>query len=610
MPVVDTQPRPSRSNSVSTTTESSLPSPPNSSADLPSPPARLPTDSPPPPSAMSASLGRLDGAAMARAGLSADADFASQAVRAKKGQKRHSISGGSAFAFPHLAPHPSHIVLKAPAGKKKARLDQQQQLQAVRPAGHHSFSLSDLPRPLTMLSASVPVSSPISIPANGIGGGAGGAAAAVGGGADGEGANNGLPCSKCAALLPLRSSSSVPLSEDPICERCSESAHPHLHSHHNGGHRLHVHPHHHHHHQRAFSSSSVPVRSTMAQFALPAGTALEAWDSGDEDYEIVTRPSSPVTGPAPRKAHHHHHQAGAGWSLEEEFSFLDTVDSDEEAAPAQPTLAGWGGPFFRNMPMPPPKMPHSAMVAQQQQQQQQHQQQQQQAAQAAAAAYPSPVSSFLGYGGGQHHRSSTAASSPSSASSQSPFPSNLPTPGEAHGGGLHGGGGGGPTAGIHLGGDYPPASPVTDSAAAFSLSQRRGLGSAKLNLTNGTGGLLQQQQQAFGLLNAPSTGGGGNGGGRQAKPPAPITTLFHHANDLEFLVRGGPPSPIVFGSHAMRRGMSNGGGGGSNAGSVLGLGGTHHGRDLAGAGGMDDHHMGGAGADMLMTEEVEMEDLQ
>jgi hypothetical protein len=556
------QPR-GRSHSISTTTESSLPSPPNSTADLPSPPARLPTESPPPTTLMSASLGRLDGAAMARAGLSADADFASAsaAARAKKGQKRHSISGGSSGGFPHLAGPGNPIVLKAPTAKKKARFEQAGQPPFSRPAGHPSYSLSDLPRPLTALSASVPVSSPISIRPPG-----GGVAAATGD----------VPCSRCAELLPLRSAS-VPMSEDPICDRCADAPgqHHHLSSH--GAPQ----PPRRHGHQRAFSSSSVPVRSSMAAYSSTFSgvpTPLESWDSGDEDYEIVTRPSSPVQ-PQPRKLQ-------AGWSLEEEFSFLDTVDSDDEAAPpAQPTLAGWGGPFFRNMPMPPPKLPsavaqHTAAAASAQAAA---------AAAAAVASYPSPVSSFLGYQNG-HQRSST--SSPSSASSQSPFPSNLPTPG---GDGHHG------PAGLHLlggNGDYPgPASPITDGGSLHSLSQRRGLGSAKLHFGNPSAPVGAQGFIPAGT--APSSG-------RVGKPP-PITTLFSHptGGDLEFLVRAGPPSPIVFGSNAMRRTHS-----GTGA-SVLGLGGTssslhqhHHSHHH----GLDDHHM--TGQDVIMSDEVEMEDLQ
>ena len=98
------------------------------------------------------------------------------------------------------------------------------------------------------------------------------------------------------------------------------------------------------------------------------------------------------------------------------------------------------------------------------------------AASAAVAAYISPVLCFLGYQNG-HQRSST--SSPSSASSQSPFPSNLPTPG---GDDHHG------PAGLHLlggNGDYPgPASPITDGGSLQLLSQRRGFGSAKPHFGN------------------------------------------------------------------------------------------------------------------------------
>lgn len=552
------QPRPGRSNSISTSTESSLPSPPNSTADLPSPPPRMPTDSPPP--TMSASLGRLDGVAMARAGLSADTDFG-QHVRAKKGQKRHSISGGSALGYPHQSANPNHVVLKAPTIKKKARFDQN----LTRPSSHHSHSLSDLPRPLTALSASVPVSSPISILA-------GGALVGGPGAVNGQATSNGLPCSKCAEMLPLRSAS-VPFSEDPICERCAESEGGAHHHHHN--HRRHGQ-----HHQRAFSSSSVPVRSTMSQLSMTASVPLESWDSGDEDYEVVTRPSSPLQ-PQPRKL-------PGEWTLEEEFSFLDTVDSDDETAPpAQPpTLAGWGGPFFRNMPMPPPKMPHA--MSQQQQQQQPYPvhalPSHNAPSTAAAAAYPSPVSSFLGYNGNasSNHRSST--SSPSSASSHSPFPSNLPTPGETHGS----------SNGVHLH-DYPPASPVTDSSFA-NLAQRRGLGTTKLNFGSPAGASHRFLPPGSGL---------------KATTTPPINTLFggSHpfgalpANDLEFLVQGGPPSPIVFGSSnaaggaAMRRTHSGAGA------SVLGLGGTtaHHSMMHAG---MDDQ-MG----DALMSEDVDMGDL-
>lgn len=498
---------------------------------------------------------------MLRAGLSADADFASAsaAARAKKGQKRHSISGGSSGGFPHLAGPGNPIVLKAPTSKKKARFEQAGQPPFNRPANHSSYSLSDLPRPLTSLSASVPVSSPISIRPPG-----GGVMPAAG---------DGLPCSRCAELLPQRSTS-IPMSEDPVCDRCAEVM---GHHHHLGSHGSQQPPRRHT-HQRAFSSSSVPVRSSMAAFSSTFSgvpTPLEAWDSGDEDYEIVTRPSSPVQ-PQPRKYQ-------AGWSLEEEFSFLDTVDSDDDAAPpAQPTLAGWGGPFFRNMPMPPPKLPnavaqHTAAAASAQAAA---------AAAAAAAAYPSPVSSFLGYQNG-HQRSST--SSPSSASSQSPFPSNLPTPGAD---GHHG------STGLHLpGAEYPgPASPITEGGSQHSLSQRRGLGSAKLHFGSSP---AVAGAQGFIPAGTPTSN-------RVGKPPPPITTLFSHptGGDLEFLVRAGPPSPIVFGSSTMRRTHS-----GTGA-SVLGLGGTssslHH--HLPHHHDLDDHHM--SGHDVLMSDEVEMEDLQ
>ncbi|KAL7409916.1 hypothetical protein BDY24DRAFT_401490 [Mrakia frigida] len=415
------QTRPSRSASISTSS-TSLPSPTFSAQDgFPSPQFQpVGADSPPP--SMSASLGKLDDVTMgggSRPGTSVGTDELGAYVRARKGQKRHSISGGSSLGYPHQHTNPNHAVTKAPAAnKKKARFELQQQhhhqQQPQRPLTVNTSSASYL----ASLSSSAPsTSSPISIPTIML--------------SSRPPSTVCLPCSKCAVLLPLRSSS-VPLSEDPVCDRCLDAP----------GHGF---P-----HQRALTSSSVPARSSahlmmtssLAQPPLSFSTSnrLTGWESEDEDYEFVDPPSQQQLQvqmqrqPSWSKRAEQHQQqqqnqqqqySGTGshtWSLEEEFSFLDTsfaIDSDPmldtmEDVPPLPTLAGWGGPFFKNMPMPTGRKFHASAVQE--------------------SSFSSPM-----LGGGpaaaaphQPHRSfasptSSSSSSTSSLSSFSPV-SGLPSP--------------------------------------------------------------------------------------------------------------------------------------------------------------------------------------
>lgn len=394
--------RPSRSASISTSS-TSLPSPTFSQPeDYLSPQFQSAADSPPP--SMSASLGKLEDASNggARSGTSVGIDELGAYVRAKNGQKRHSISGGSSLGYPHQVTNPNHSVSKAPAAnKKKAR-----------------FELQHVVRPLTVntlasLSSSAPTTSPISIPANFLS-------------HQRNPSTVCLPCSKCAVLLPLPVSSSVPLHEDPVCERCLDQAYA-------------VKP--------ILTSSSVPARSSahliMTSSLAPAST-LAGWESEDEDYEFVDPPAQEQrpqvldqqqTWSKRTEQHHqqHHQFSGTGshtWSLEEEFSFLDTsfaVDSDPmldsmDDVPPRVTLAGWGGPFFKNMPMPPGKKFGASALQE--------------------PSYPSPM---LGGGGGpppgpapsfpaphHNHRSYTSptSSSSSSTSSLSSFSPNsaMPSP--------------------------------------------------------------------------------------------------------------------------------------------------------------------------------------
>lgn len=412
-------------------------------------------------------------------GTAADSAGPAAYARARKGQKRHSISGGSALGFPHQAINPNHIVPKGGSGassKKKARLDQ-----AIRPltVAHNPSATGSLPHhlptfPLSAVGQLTPMSpSPISIPPN---------HAAVhhqhhhhhheaAAAAASRSSGLSLPCSRCADFLPFRSAS-VPLHEDPVCDRCLEgparaaaaaAAQQ---------------------QQRAASaaaaaaaanntaaaiSSSVPVRTSahhlLASSAYAtssllypssssnhhygggvahsyhygAATAGGGWgypdsddaDDDEDEYEFVGgsgRRSRLHSSSSLASSFHHpfaskprlsggssgggsNTNGGGGrgasgisyedpWSLEEEFSFLDpsfaeddepphptksvvnggvgggggmATDDDElqqqqhggYAAPRSTTtalpLAGWGGPFFRNMPMPPGKFAASSL---------------------------------------------------------------------------------------------------------------------------------------------------------------------------------------------------------------------------------------------------------
>ncbi|CDZ97240.1 Zinc finger, NHR/GATA-type [Phaffia rhodozyma] len=526
--------RHSRSASISTTASSSLPSPAFSTQEFPSPPRT--TEDSPPPSSMSASLGRLDELSMSQIAIPADNEFQ---ARAKKGQKRHSISSGSSLGFPLGNTNSNHVVLKVPqSNKKKARFDQQ----PIRPLTSLSSTLPATFHLESHISQSVPLSSPIKIPPTASATAASGLRVPT----------VCLPCSKCAELLPLRSSS-VPLSEDPVCERCSEGPK--------------ISPSHHHH---PYSSSSVPVWSNH-QFTMSASYPAafpNNWDADEAEYEFVSRPRGQTGYHADdhlyretktsMSASTHQDQDQDGWSLEEEFSFLDTsfnVDADghpdgmEDTAPLPPQ--GWGGPFFRNMPMPPPKMvaplpplPPSQPMA-------------------PSGGNQYPFASFMGAGGvNSQHRAATtpdtiSSSSTSPRSPYSTFNSGYPSPIA----GLLGQ----PQPPIHPhpqpyppvqqqqtslfltnkqdGSPYNGGSPLTSSLglANLNLAQRRGITSAKFNLSSAAPpGFLQAAQN--GNTNTRLTASNGL--------PSP-----RGLGGLEFLVRGAP-SPGDYGQRRSHLGLS------------------------------------------------------
>lgn len=463
-------------------------------------------------------------------GTSVGTDELGAYVRAKKGQKRHSISGGSSLGYPHQVTNPNHALTKAPAAnKKKARFELQQQ---QRPLTVNTSSASYL---ASLSSSAPPTSSPISIPATSATLSARPSASTVC-----------LPCSRCAVLLPLRSSS-VPLSEDPVCERCLDA------------------PSHSFTHKRALTSSSVPVRSSahlmMTSSTMPASSHLHGWESEDEDYEFVDPPSQPMQPshvpphPQPpsswnKQASHppsgqHHQFSGAGshsWSLEEEFSFLDTsfaADSDPmldsmDDVPPMPTLAGWGGPFFKNMPMPTGRKF------------------------AASAVQEASSSPMLGGGSGPgHHRSFTSpeSSSSSSTSSLASFSPASAMPSPLTSSFTH-----------DSNGLATPATPASEFNH-LSLGSAGGKG-LLLGLANMPPSLSRQQSS-----HASTPTNQAFAAAAQARLPirpflnGSLASTMGSASELEFLVGGGsgPLSPIFASSSEMRRpGSSTSAGKGSS----------------------------------------------
>jgi hypothetical protein len=344
---------------------------------------------------MSASLGRLDESLILGAGRTSTSPSEQSdvgAVRPKKGQKRHSISGLSSLGFPHQTTNPNHAIQKTSGlvNKKRARFEASSQATGFPSSLAYTFPHAG---PRGAAPISIP-SAQLSVPQ----------------------AVVSLPCSKCAVLLPLQSSS-VPLSQEPLCIRCQEGPDSQQSSFPIFSASVPSRP-----HARHMTDSHVPYSVNTFSSYHPHQQETPLGSDDEDDFEFVHRPATPVDlARTPSRSRKQHAQAGqhvgggGEWSLEEEFAFLDTVDDiamddmDEDVAPPVATLPGWGGPFFRSCSdILSQKYSHNNSTISS-------------TAESRSQSPLPPISS--------HHRAATSpASSMSSSTSSLSSPSGLPSP--------------------------------------------------------------------------------------------------------------------------------------------------------------------------------------